>query len=93
MKMNILIVHEALPQPDRNGCDVRLMQIAQAFLAQGHQLTYVALTGLDRDRYTPPLERLGIKVYSEDIERFRRGPAWPCFPTTNTGCASAAWRN
>lgn len=79
--MRILIIHEALPQPDRNGCDVRLMQVVNELLAQGHQLSYVALRGVDRDRCTPPLEQLGIKVYSGDIERLRRygamaAPEW-----------------
>ena len=77
----ILIIHEILPHPDQNGCDVRLMQILHELVGQGHQLTYVARVGADRERYTPALERLGIKVYSQDVERLRRFgldavPAW-----------------
>jgi GT2 family glycosyltransferase/glycosyltransferase involved in cell wall biosynthesis len=79
--LKILIVHEVLPHPDRNGCDVRLMQILNELLAQGHKLTYVARDGVDRERYTLPLEKLGIKVFTHDLERLRRfgfdaAPAW-----------------
>jgi GT2 family glycosyltransferase/glycosyltransferase involved in cell wall biosynthesis len=79
--LKILIVHEVLPHPDQNGCDVRLMQILHELLAQGHELTYVARDGVDRERYTLPLEQLGIQVFSHDLERLRRfefddPPAW-----------------
>jgi GT2 family glycosyltransferase/glycosyltransferase involved in cell wall biosynthesis len=79
--MKILIIHEVLPHPDQNGCDVRLMQIVHELLAQGHELAYLAQFGADQERYTPPLQQLGLKVFSHDIERMRRfgydGPsAW-----------------
>lgn len=72
MPLNILVVHEALPRPDCNGCDVRLMQVLNELLEQGHQLTYVARNGTGAERYAAPLEQLGIKVYNQDVERFRR---------------------
>jgi GT2 family glycosyltransferase/glycosyltransferase involved in cell wall biosynthesis/SAM-dependent methyltransferase len=79
--LKILIVHEVLPHPDQNGCDVRLMQILSELLAQGHKLTYLARDGVDRERYTLPLEQLGIQVFSHDLERLGRfdfddPPAW-----------------
>ena len=80
-RLNILVIHELLPHPDQNACDLRLMQVLNELLAQGHKLTYVARFGADRERRTQPLEQLGIKVYSHDIERlgsfgFDGVPAW-----------------
>jgi GT2 family glycosyltransferase/glycosyltransferase involved in cell wall biosynthesis len=72
MKMKILIIHEVLPHPDQNGCDVRLLQILKELLAQGHELTYLARSGAGRETYTLPLEQLGIKAFSEDLEGLRR---------------------
>jgi GT2 family glycosyltransferase/glycosyltransferase involved in cell wall biosynthesis len=79
--LRILIIHEILPHPDQNGCDVRLMQILHQLVAQGHRLAYMARVGADWERYAPPLEQLGIKVYSQDVERLCRfgldaAPAW-----------------
>jgi len=70
--MKILIIHEALPRPDLNGSDVCFMQTIKELVAQGHELTYLARHGLGRERYTLPLDQLGIKVYSHDVERLRR---------------------
>jgi len=77
----ILVVHEALPHPDRNACDLRLMQVLSELLAQRHRLTYVGRLELERNRYAPPLEQMGIQVYSQDLQRVRRLgadgiPAW-----------------
>jgi GT2 family glycosyltransferase/glycosyltransferase involved in cell wall biosynthesis len=72
MKMKILIIHEVLPHPDQNGCDVRLMQIVHELLAQGHELTYLARSCAGREDYTLPLEQLGIKTFSGDLEGLRR---------------------
>ena len=70
--LKILIAHEVLPHPDQNGCDVRLMQVLKELLAQGHELTYLARSGADSEKYTSPLEQLGIKTFSEDLEGLRR---------------------
>ena len=80
-RLNILVIHELLPHPDRNACDFRLMQVLKELLAQGHSLTYVARNGIGREHYLPPLEKLGIKVYSQDVERLRSfgldgAPSW-----------------
>jgi SAM-dependent methyltransferase len=88
--LKILIVHEVLPHPDQNGCDVRLMQIVNELLAEGHELTYVARFGVGREEYTLPLERMGIKVFSHDLERLRcfgvdGPPAWSLQAVLNEG--------
>jgi len=77
----ILVVHEALPRPDRNACDLRLMQVLNELSAQGHDLTYIGRLEPEPDRYAQPLEEKGIRVYSQDLERLRRFgteafPAW-----------------
>ena len=72
MKMKILIIHEALPRPDLNGSDVCFMQTIKELVALGHELTYVARLGVGRERYTLPLEQLGIKVFTHDVEHLRR---------------------
>jgi GT2 family glycosyltransferase/glycosyltransferase involved in cell wall biosynthesis len=79
--LKILIIHETLPRPDVNGSDVCFMQILNELLLQGHELTYVARDGAGREQYTLPIERMGIKVFSGDLECLRRfefdgPPAW-----------------
>ena len=69
--LNILIIHEALPRPDRCGCDVRLMQVLQELREQGHAVTYLGRSGMECERYSHNLEKLGIPVYSNDAERLR----------------------
>ncbi|MGA9798834.1 MAG: glycosyltransferase [Terriglobales bacterium] len=69
--LRILIVHELLPQTDRNGSDVRLMQIVRELCQQGHRVTYVARNGHHREYYTSALEDLGVKVRAHDSERLR----------------------
>jgi GT2 family glycosyltransferase/glycosyltransferase involved in cell wall biosynthesis len=71
-RLKILIVHEMLPRPDVNGSDVCFMQILNELLRQGHELTYVARDGAGGEQYTLSLERIGIKVFSHDLERLRR---------------------
>ncbi len=68
----ILVVHESLPRPDRNACDLRLMQVLNELRAQGHELTYVARYEGDQARHAQPLEQMGVKVYSHDVSRLRR---------------------
>ena len=70
-RLNVLVVHETLPRLDRSGCDVRLMQVLRELRDQGHQVTYIARFGRDRERYTPELDRMGIRVYVHDAERLR----------------------
>lgn len=70
-RLNVLVIHETLPRPDRCGCDVRLMQVLHELREQGHAITYVGRSGVDRERYGPMLERMGIRVYAHDSERLR----------------------
>lgn len=69
--LRILVVHETLPQTDSGGADVRLMQILRELCAQGHAVTFIARLALKRERYAPPLEALGMNVYTNDAERLR----------------------
>ncbi|HEY1801504.1 MAG TPA: glycosyltransferase [Terriglobales bacterium] len=67
--LRVLIVNEMLPQTDRNGSDVRIMQIVRELREQGHQVTYIARNGHLREYYTSALEDLGVKVWAHDSER------------------------
>jgi len=79
--LRIVIVHDALPRPDVNGSDVCFMQTIKELVLQGHELTYVARHGAGGEKYILPLQRLGIKVFSHDLEHLRQfgldaAPAW-----------------
>lgn len=65
------MIHEILPHADRHGADVQWMQVLAELRAQGHQMTHVARSGVNRDRYAPEVERLGIRVLAPDAERMR----------------------
>ncbi|HEY1462896.1 MAG TPA: glycosyltransferase, partial [Terriglobales bacterium] len=67
--LRILIANEMLPQTDRNGSDVRLMQIVREMREQGHEVTYLARNGYLREYYSAELEALGVKIYAHDAER------------------------
>jgi glycosyltransferase involved in cell wall biosynthesis len=67
--LNILAIHEMLPHPDRHGADLQWMQMLEELRAKGHQITHIARSGVNRARYAPPLEALGIKVLTPDAER------------------------
>ena len=44
--LNILVVHEMLPHPDRHGADVQWMQMLRELRAQGHKVVHVARSGV-----------------------------------------------
>ena len=69
--LNILVIHEMLPHPDRHGADVQWMQILRELRAQGHKVVHVARSGVNRARYAAGVEELGIPVYCPDAERMR----------------------
>jgi O-antigen biosynthesis protein len=69
--LNILVVHEMLPHPDRHGADVQWMQMLRELRAQGHNVIHVARSGINRERYAPAVEELGIRVLAPDAERMR----------------------
>jgi len=60
-----------LPHPDRHGADVQWMQMLQELRAQGHAVTHIARSGVNLERYGPPLEAIGVKVLTPDAERLR----------------------
>lgn len=80
--LRLLVVHEILPEHDRTGCDQRLMQVLTELRSLGHEVTYVARSGQNRERYQPDLEALGIRVFAHDSERMQflgmdqREPKW-----------------
>src|SRR5271163_2473834 len=69
--LNILVIHEMLPHPDRHGADVQWMQMLRELRAQGHSVVHVARSGVNRERYAAGVEALGIPVYAPDAERMR----------------------
>jgi GT2 family glycosyltransferase/glycosyltransferase involved in cell wall biosynthesis len=69
--LNILVVHETLPFPDRSGSDLRVVQVLTELRAQGHQVAYVARNGLGFAQYAPPLQNLSIPIWAHDAERLR----------------------
>ena len=69
--LNVLVIHEILPHADRHGADVQWMQMLAELRAQGHRVTHVARSGVNRERYAPEVERLGIRVLAPDAERMR----------------------
>lgn len=69
--LNILAIHEMLPHPDRHGADLQWMQMLGELRAQGHSITHIARSAVNRERYAPPREALGIRVLTPDAERLR----------------------
>src|SRR5579863_4072328 len=69
--LNILVVHEMLPHPDRHGADVQWMQMLRELRAQGHHVVHVARSGVNREQYAASVQALGIPVYAPDAERMR----------------------
>jgi O-antigen biosynthesis protein len=69
--LNILVVHEMLPHPDRHGADVQWMQMLRELRAQGHKVVHVARSGVNYERYAAGVEALGIPVHAPDAERMR----------------------
>jgi len=69
--LNVLVIHEILPHPDRHGADVQWMQMLRELRVQGHKVLHVARTGANRERYAAGVKALGIPVYAPDAERMR----------------------
>ena len=69
--LRVLVIHEIIPQPDRNGSDVRFMQILRELVLQGHEVTYVARNGALREKYAAAVESMGVKLWANDVERLR----------------------
>jgi GT2 family glycosyltransferase/SAM-dependent methyltransferase/glycosyltransferase involved in cell wall biosynthesis len=78
---HLLVIHELLPHFDQSGSDLRLLDVLRELRAQGHQVTLIARDGKDAERYSPPLEDLGIRVLAGDPDRMRHlggdgGTSW-----------------
>ncbi len=71
VSLNVLVIHEFLPHADRHGADVQWMQMLQELRAQGHRVTHIARSDINRERYAPEVTRLGIRVLTPDAERVR----------------------
>ena len=57
--LNILVVHEMLPHPDRHGADVQWMQMLRELRAQGQNVIHVARSGINRAQYAAGVEEIG----------------------------------
>ena len=66
--MQLLVVNDFLPDP---ATDIghRLLNVLQALRELNHAVTFIARDGKNRERLTPALQSLGIRVYSGDAER------------------------
>ncbi len=60
-----------LPHADRHGADVQWMQMLKELRSQGHAVTHIARSDVNRERYQAEVERLGIRVLTPDAERMR----------------------
>jgi GT2 family glycosyltransferase len=65
----VLLVHDALPQFDRSGADLRILQVVRRLRARGHEVAYLARSGEHEERYRSALDELGVAVYAGDAER------------------------
>jgi glycosyltransferase involved in cell wall biosynthesis/tetratricopeptide (TPR) repeat protein len=70
-RLNVLVIHEFLPHIDRHGADVQWMQMLKELRAQGHRVTHIARSDVNRDRYARDVEQLGIRILTPDAERMR----------------------
>ena len=79
--LRILVAHENPPRPDQGGAEYRFMQMLREMRSQGHDVTYLAPRGYQKERYAPALAALGIECYFDDAEVLRRegfevNPEW-----------------
>ncbi|HEY0758738.1 MAG TPA: glycosyltransferase family 4 protein [Acidisarcina sp.] len=67
--MNILVVNERIPQPDRSGADLRLYNLVSDMRDLGHEITLVSRARSMSHEDTLVLKAKGIIVYAGDVER------------------------
>ena len=65
----MLVVDPFLPLHDRNSGSKRLFELLKQLRAQGHEVTYLARSGVGAEIYAPQVEALGITVHAGDAER------------------------
>jgi O-antigen biosynthesis protein len=66
---DILLIHELLPHHDCSGSDLRLLDVIRELCAEGHQITYLARSDKNAERYRMELEVLGVRVRTDNPER------------------------
>jgi glycosyltransferase involved in cell wall biosynthesis len=75
----LVLFHDCLPHFDRSGADLRLFELVQELRKLGHHVTVVARDNRNENRYRPPLEELGAKVFAGDPTwRLHVAPENPC---------------
>ncbi|HKF49514.1 MAG TPA: glycosyltransferase [Terracidiphilus sp.] len=62
--MNILVIHNDVPRPDRNGAEARLMDILTALRLLHHTVTLVTVNTCAEHKYAAALADCGIALYS-----------------------------
>ena len=67
--LRVLVVDPFLPLHDRNSGSKRLFELLKQLRAQGHEVTYLARSGVGAEIYAPQVEALGITVHAGDAER------------------------
>ena len=70
-RLAILVVHNELPLADLNSGSLRLRRIVELMVAQGHQVTFLAMAGIGQDACAEELRALGVEVHAIDAVRLR----------------------
>jgi len=68
---HLALFHEILPHYDCSGADLRLYELLRELRVLGHRVTLIARDSRNEEKYRPPLEALGVKVYAGDPCRLR----------------------
>ena len=69
--LNVLVIHELVPQFDRSGSDLRLMDVLRELRVQGHHVTLIARDASNSERYRAAFEEIGIRVIAGDPDGLR----------------------
>src|SRR5689334_720245 len=69
--LNVLVIHEVVPQFDRSGSDLRLTDVLRELRAQGHQVTLIARDASNCEQYRAAFEEFGIHVIAGDPDNLR----------------------
>ena len=71
MLLNILLVNNHIPRPDKSGADLRLFQIIKALSALGHRITLVGMMPCPEMHAFEWINELGIHAYAGDADALR----------------------
>lgn len=69
--MRIVLVQSRIPVQSRSGADLRLLQVVDALLALGHELTFVSTWLEASPEVLEELCRRPLRVFHEDAEALR----------------------